>query len=149
MRNGKIWKAIRKEDKKYLKVVFETIMDATESENKGRSGKRSKNIYPEPLGKLKTSLYQGLFRLQRRRAHQSYLFRTGSVPGRLDGAREGVDQMARLRVFAANGGNLSNLALRKKQERIRRNKSHRTGFKSMQKKDEKSSRRNNRQSACS
>ena len=37
-----IWRAIKKEDKEYLKVVFETILDATEAETKAQSVKEAK-----------------------------------------------------------------------------------------------------------
>lgn len=113
-----IWKAIRKEDKKYLKVVFETIMDATESETKAEAVKEAKTYILNHWENLKhhyTRDYSGCSA----EGHISHIYsdRLSSRP--LGWSREGVDQMARLRVFAANGGNLFNLALRKKQERIR------------------------------
>lgn len=113
-----IWKAIRKEDKKYLKVVFETILDATESETKAEAVKEAKTYILNHWESLKhhdTRDYSGCSA----EGHISHIYsdRLSSRP--LGWSREGVDQMARLRVFAANGGNLFDLALRKKQERIR------------------------------
>lgn len=80
--------------------------------------------------------------------HISHIYsdRLSSRP--LGWSRDGIDQMARLRVFAANGGNLFDLALRKKQERIRETKIIELDLK-VCRKDEESQWRNNRQSSCS
>jgi hypothetical protein len=113
-----IWRAIKREDKEYLKVVFETIMGATEAETKAQAVKESKTYIMNHWESIKhhySKDYSGCSA----EGHISHIYsdRLSSRP--LGWSREGVDQMARLRVFAANRGNLFQLALRKKQERIR------------------------------
>jgi len=113
-----IWKAIKREDKEYLKVVFETILDATEAETKAESVKEAKTYILNHWRNLKYHYAKDYWGCSAE-GHISHIYsdRLSSRP--LGWSREGVDQMARLRVFAANGGNLFDLALRKKQERIR------------------------------
>ncbi len=113
-----IWRAIKKEDKEYLKVVFETILDATEAETKAQSVKEAKTYIMNHWENIKHQ-YSNDYSGCSAEGHISHIYsdRLSSRP--LGWSREGVDQMARLRVFAANGGNIFDLALRKKQERIR------------------------------
>lgn len=113
-----MWRAIKKEDKEYLKIVFETILDATEAEAKAQAVKEAKTYIMNHWDNIKhhySKDYSGCSA----EGHISHIYsdRLSSRP--LGWSREGVDQMARLRVFAANGGNIFDLALRKKQERIR------------------------------
>lgn len=113
-----IWRAIKREDKAYLKVVFETILDATEPETKAEAVKEAKTYILNHWENLKHHYakdYSGCSA----EGHISHIYsdRLSSRP--LGWSREGVDQMARLRVFSKNGGDLFDLALRKKQERIR------------------------------
>ena len=113
-----IWKAIRKGDKDYLKVVFETILDATEAETKAQSVKEAKAYIVNHWENIKHH-YSNDYSGYSAEGHISHIYsdRLSSRP--LGWSREGVDQMARLRVFAANGGNIFDLALRKKKERAR------------------------------
>ena len=116
-----IWKAIKNEDKDYLKVVFETILDATEAETKAEAVRTAKTYIMNHWENIKhhySKDYSGCSA----EGHISHIYsdRLSSRP--LGWSRDGIDQMARLRVFAANGGNLFDLALRKKQERIRETK---------------------------
>ncbi len=116
-----IWKAIKNEDKDYLKVVFETILDATEAETKAEAVRTAKTYIMNHWENIKhhySKDYSGCSA----EGHISHIYsdRLSSRP--LGWSRDGMDQMARLRVFAANGGNLFDLALRKKQERIRETK---------------------------
>jgi len=113
-----IWKAIKNEDKEYSKIVFETILDATESETKAEAVKEAKTYIMNHWENIKHHYakdYSGCSA----EGHISHIYsdRLSSRP--LGWSRDGVDQMARLRVFNANGGNIFDLALRKKQERIR------------------------------
>jgi len=113
-----MWRAIKKEDKEYLKIVFETILDATEAEAKAQAVKEAKTYIMNHWDNIKhhySEDYSGCSA----EGHISHIYsdRLSSRP--LGWSREGVDQMARLRVFAANGGNIFDLVLRKKQERIR------------------------------
>lgn len=113
-----IWRAVKREDKEYLKVVFETILDVTETETKAQAVKEAKTYIMNHWENIKhhySEDYSGCSA----EGHISHIYsdRLSSRP--LGWSREGVDQMARLRVFAANGGNLFELALKKKQERVR------------------------------
>lgn len=133
-----IWKAIKKADKKYLKVVFETILDATESETKVGAVKEAKTYIMNHWENLKHHYaedYSGCSA----EGHISHIYsdRLSSRP--LGWSRDGVDQMARLRVFNANGGNLFDLTLRKKQERIRETKAIELDLKVCRKKMQKAS----------
>lgn len=116
-----LWRAIKREDKEYLKVVFETILDATEAETKIQAVKEAKTYIMNHWENIKhhySKDYSGCSA----EGHISHIYsdRLSSRP--LGWSRDGVDQMARLRVFHANGGNLFDLALRKKQARIRETK---------------------------
>jgi len=116
-----IWRAIKREDKEYLKTVFETIIDATEIETKVLAVKEMKTYIMNHLGSIKhqySSDYCGCSA----EGHISHIYadRLSSRP--LGWSHAGVDQMARLRVFKANGGNIYNISLKKKQERIRETK---------------------------
>ncbi len=113
-----IWRAIKKEDKDYLKIVLETIVDATESETKAEAVRTSKTYilnHWESILHQYSKEYSGCSA----EGHISHIYsdRLSSRP--LGWSRAGVDQMARLRVFRANGGNLFEQVLRKKQEQIR------------------------------
>lgn len=116
-----LWRAIKREDKEYLKVVFETILDATEAETKIQAVKEAKTYIMNHWENIKhhySKDYSGCSA----EGHISHIYsdRLSSRP--LGWSRDGVDQMARLRVFHANGGNIFDLALRKKQARIRETK---------------------------
>lgn len=113
-----IWRAIKREDKEYAKVVFETILDATEIETKAQAVKEAKTYIMNHWENIKHH-YSDDYSGCSAEGHVSHIYsdRLSSRP--LGWSREGVDQMARLRVFAANGGNIFELALKKKQERIR------------------------------
>ena len=133
-----IWRAIRREDKEYLKVVFETILDATEAETKAQAVKEAKTYIMNHWENLKYQ-YSDDYSGCSAEGHISHIYsdRLSSRP--LGWSREGVDQMARLRVFAANGGNIFELALKKKQERIRETRTIELDLKVCRKKMKKAS----------
>lgn len=133
-----IWRAIKREDREYLKVVFETILDATGTETKAEAVKEAKTYIMNHWRNIKhhySKDYSGCSA----EGHISHIYsdRLSSRP--LGWSRDGVDQMARLRVFAANGGNLFDLALRKKQERIRETRTIELDLKVCRKKMKKAS----------
>lgn len=133
-----IWRAIKKEDKEYLKVVFETILDETEVETKAEAVKEAKTYIMNHWENIKYHYSKDYYGCSAE-GHISHIYsdRLSSRP--LGWSREGVDQMARLRVFAANGGNLFDLALRKKQERIRETRAIELDLKVCRKKMRKAS----------
>ena len=113
-----IWRAIKAQDKEYLKVVFETIKDMTESETKVASIIDMRTYIINHFESIKNQ-YSTDYIGCSAEGHISHIYsdRLSSRP--LGWSRKGVDQMARLRVFRANGGNVYDLTLKKKQERIR------------------------------
>ena len=133
-----IWKAIKTEDKDYLKIVMETIVDATESETKTEAVRAARTYilnHWENIRHQYSKEYSGCSA----EGHISHIYsdRLSSRP--LGWSRDGVDQMARLRVFRANSGNLFELALRKKQERIRETRVTELDLKLCRKKRKKAS----------
>ena len=118
--NGEIeiWRAIKANDKEHLKVVFETIKGMTETETKVSSIIEMRNYILNHFDSIK-SHYASDYIGCSAEGHIShiYSYRLSSRP--LGWSKEGVDQMSRLRVFKANGGNVYELTLSKKQERMR------------------------------
>lgn len=111
-----IWRSIKNEDKDYLKIVFETILDATEEESKAKAIGNARRYILNHWASLKhhyTKEYTGCSA----EGHISHIYsdRLSSRP--LGWSREGVNQMARLRVFTANGGSIYAITLKKKQDR--------------------------------
>jgi hypothetical protein len=113
-----IWCAIKDEDKEHLKIVFDTIIDATESEAKIEAVKDSRRYILNHWESLKYHYYDDYVGCSAE-GHISHIYsdRLSSRP--LGWSWEGVDQMARLRVYKANGGSIFDITLKKKQERRR------------------------------
>jgi len=113
-----IWRAIKNEDKGYLKIVFDTIIGATESETKIEAIKESRKYILNHWESIKYHYYEDYAGCSAE-GHISHIYsdRLSSRP--LGWSSKGVDQMARLRVFAANGGSIYDITLKKKQERAR------------------------------
>jgi hypothetical protein len=103
-----IWRAIKAQDKEYLKVVFETIKDMTESETKVASIIDMRTYILNHFDSIKNQ-YASDYIGCSAEGHVSHIYsdRLSSRP--LGWSREGLDQMARLRVFRANGGNVYGL----------------------------------------
>ena len=80
-----IWRAIKKEDKEYLKVVFETILDATEAETKAQSVKEAKTYIMTHWENIKHQ-YSNDYSGCSAEGHIAISIQTGSAQGRLDGA---------------------------------------------------------------
>ena len=133
-----IWRAIKREDKEYLKVVFETILDSTEAETKAEAVRTAKTYIMNHWENIKHH-YSRDYSGCSAEGHISHIYsdRLSSRP--LGWSRDGVDQMARLRVFAANGGNIFELALKKKQEWIRETRTIELDLKVCRKKMRKAS----------
>ncbi len=111
-----LWRAIREEDKEYLKVVFDTILDGTESETKVEAVRKARTYIVNHWESLKYH-YSEEYTGCSAEGHISHIYsdRLSSRP--LGWSRKGVDQMARLRVFTANGGSIYAITLKKKRER--------------------------------
>lgn len=110
-----IWEAIRKQDREYLEIVFETIKDHPDSDGKNlqpafryirESFAATKHYFDE--------MYPGCSA----EGHVSHILsdRLSSRP-RVWGER-GIDEMARLRVAVKNGEEIYALMLKTKKERM-------------------------------
>lgn len=93
-------------------------MDATESETKAETVRESKTYILNHWENLKNH-YSRDYGGCSAEGHVSHIYsdRLSSRP--LGWSTEGVDQMARLRIFTANGGSIYDITLKKKQERRR------------------------------
>jgi hypothetical protein len=113
-----IWKAIKTQDKSYLKIVFDTIIDATETKTKVKAIKDSRRYILNHWESLAVHYHSDYIGCSAE-GHISHIYsdRLSSRP--LGWSLEGLDQMARLRVFVVNGGNIFDLALSKKQKRMK------------------------------
>lgn len=110
-----IWRALKEQDKKYLKVVFDTIEGATPEGSRLESVQQASKCIMNNFKSIKyhySSDYGGCSA----EGHISHVYadRLSSRP--LGWSIKGVDQMARLRVFKKNGGNVYDLMLKRKNQ---------------------------------
>ena len=108
-----IWKALRHYDKKYLKIVLDTIEGATAEGTKLESVREARTCILNNFESIKYQYYSD-YNGCSAEGHISHIYadRLSSRP--LGWSKEGVDQMARLRVFKKNGGNVYDYMLREK-----------------------------------
>ena len=111
-----LWRAIKEEDKEYFKIVMETILDGTESETKVEVIKKARTYIINHWESL-THHYSKEYTGCSAEGHISHIYSSRLSSRPLGWCRKGVDQMARLRVFTANGGSIYDIALKKKQQR--------------------------------
>lgn len=110
-----IWRAVREQDKKYLKIVFDTIEGATPEGSKLESVKVASKCITNNFESLKYHYcddYAGCSA----EGHISHIYADRMSSRPLGWSLKGVDQMARLRVFKKNGGKVYDLMLKKKRE---------------------------------
>ncbi len=113
--NETIWKYIDNLDKKSVKETLDLIIEQTEKETKKEAVKRSKKYI---LGN-----WEGIARRYDREyigcsaeGHISHILSSRLSSRPLGWSLEGADEMARLRVYRANGGNIFELMSKKKEE---------------------------------
>lgn len=113
-----IWKAIRNQDRNYLKVIFDTIESDPKSDGKKETITAAKKYI---FGSFKDAVhyYDEDYCGCSAEGHVSHLFSSRLSSRPLGWSRIGVDEMARIRIYLANGGNIYHLMLKKKQEAMK------------------------------
>lgn len=114
-----LWNYINKGDKKSVKDLFDVIIDETESETKRKAVKESrKYIFNNWEGIM--NRYEDDYVGCSAEGHVSHILsdRLSSRP--LGWSEIGADQMARLRVYSFNGGNIYKIMKEKKEENAKK-----------------------------
>lgn len=110
-----VWKALKEQDKKYLKIVFETIEGATEEGTRLESVKGAAKCIMNNFESIKYHYFDDYGGCSAE-SHISHIYADRMSSRPLGWSIEGVEQMTRLRVFKKNGGNIYALMLKKKSE---------------------------------
>lgn len=110
-----VWKALKKQDKKYLKIVLETIEGATPEGTRLESVKEAAKCIMNNFESIKYHYFDDYGGCSAE-GHISHIYADRMSSRPLGWSIDGVDQMARLRVFKKNGGNIYALMLKKKNE---------------------------------
>jgi hypothetical protein len=110
-----IWKALKEQDKKYLKIVFDTIEGATPEGTRLESVKEAAKCIMNNFESIKYHYFNDYGGCSAE-GHISHIYADRMSSRPLGWSIQGVDQMARLRVFKKNGGNIYALMLKKKNE---------------------------------
>lgn len=116
-----MWHYINNHEKKFVRDLFNAIIDATESETKVESVKDAKRYILsnwEGIMNQYNNDYVGCSA----EGHISHILSSRLSSRPLSWSKQGVDQMSRLRVFKANGGNVYDLLLAKKIKKQREEK---------------------------
>jgi hypothetical protein len=108
-----MWKYINCDDKDSVKKLFKTIIKITETETKKKSVKEARRYI---LGNWEgiRNQYQEDYVGCSAEGHVSHILSSRLSSRPLGWCETGVDQMARLRAFTANGGNVYELLLDRK-----------------------------------
>jgi len=110
-----MWDYIHKRDKKSVKDLFDAIISSTEVETKKNSVREAKKYI---LGHWEGIMnqYEENYIGCSAEGHVSHILSSRLSSRPLGWSRTGVDQMARLRVFVANGGEVYRLVMEKKRD---------------------------------
>ncbi len=113
-----MWRHINNGDKKKLKKLFTSILKATEIETKKESVKRARKYI---LGNWEgiRNQYDKDYIGCSAEGHVSHILSSRLSSRPLGWSEIGVDQMARLRAFTANGGKVYDLLLAKKRKELK------------------------------
>ena len=113
-----LWNYINRLKKESVKELFQVILNQTESETKKESVKDSRRYIINNWEGIKNQ-YNSDYIGCSAEGHVSHILsdRLSSRP--LGWCRTGVDQMARLRAFKANGGNIYNLFNQRRKEQLK------------------------------
>jgi len=111
-----MWRYINQRDKPNLRRLFAAIISATEKRTKKEDVKEAMRYI---LGNWASIANQGIAEYGGCSAegHVSHILSARFSSRPIGWSREGVDQMARLRAFKANGGNVYQLLLSEKRKR--------------------------------
>ena len=111
---NRIWAAIHSEDEDYFDIVMDTLVSATESRSKIKEINNAKRYIKgvwDTLKYHKEADYIGCSA----EGHVSHILSARLSSRPMGWSKEGVDCMARLRVFRENGGNIYQQILKKKE----------------------------------
>ncbi len=113
-----LWNYINRLEKENVKELFQVILEETESETKKESVKDSRRYIINNWEGIKNQ-YNNDYIGCSAEGHISHILsdRLSSRP--LGWCRDGVDQMARLRAFKTNGGNVYNLFNQRRNEQLK------------------------------
>ena len=116
-----MWHYIKADDKKSVKDLLDTIISATESETKKEAVKQARRYI---MGNWKgiRRQYEADYAGCSAEGHVSHILSSRLSSRPLGWCRTGVDQMSRLRAFAANGGDIYELFMKKKKAAAREEK---------------------------
>ncbi len=111
-----MWRYINQRDKPNLRRLFSAIISATEKRTKKEAVEEARRYI---LGNWASIAHQGIadYGGCSAEGHVSHILSARLSSRPLGWSREGVDQMARLRTFKANGGNVYQLLLSEKRKR--------------------------------
>jgi len=112
-----MWDYINNDDKKNIKELFKAIISTTKEETKKKSVQEARKYI---LGNWKgiRSQYEADYVGCSAEGHVSHILSSRLSSRPLGWCKTGVDQMARLRVFVANGGGIYELFIEKKKAAI-------------------------------
>ena len=108
-----MWKHINNGDKKKLKKLFSQIINATQTETKKKSVKEARKYILGNWNGIRNQ-YESDYEGCSAEGHVSHILSSRLSSRPLAWCKTGVDQMARLRAFAANGGVVYDLLMEKK-----------------------------------
>lgn len=108
-----MWRHINKGDRKKLKELFSAIIRVTESETKKESVKRAQKYMLGNWEGIKNQYNEDYIGCSAE-GHVSHILSSRLSSRPLGWCKTGVDQMARLRTFGANGGVVYDFLLKKK-----------------------------------
>ena len=108
-----MWRYINQGDKSNLKELFSAIISATEIETKKKAVLESRMYILRNWAAIRNQYEKDYFGCSAE-GHISHILSARLSSRPLGWCRTGVDQMARLRAFKANGGNVYDLLMAKK-----------------------------------
>ncbi|MBO8159630.1 UPF0236 family transposase-like protein [Thermosyntropha sp.] len=112
-----MWKHINNGDKKKVKELFSAIISATETETKKKAVQEAKKYILKNWDGIRNQ-YKSDYIGCSAEGHVSHILSARLSSRPLGWCKTGVDQMARLRAFEANGGVVYDLLLAKKRRRL-------------------------------
>lgn len=113
-----LWNYINRHNKDHVKQLLNFIIEETESETKKEAVKRSKKYILNNWEGIKRG-YESEYIGCSAEGHISHILSSRLSSRPLGWSLTGADQMARLRVYDANGGNIYELMSRRKKEKAK------------------------------
>lgn len=129
-----MWKYINNGDRKKVKELFTTIINATEIETKSKAVKEARKYILGNWDGIRNQ-YNSDYIGCSAEGHVSHILSSRLSSRPLGWCKTGVDQMARLRVFEANGGEVYNLLLAQKRAALSKARSFKMDQKILEKRN--------------